>query len=45
MNSGAETLLVMKARGLRHLFATVPAMLRDSKNDAVLKAEEEARAF
>lgn len=27
MNSGAESLLVRKARGLRHLFATVPAML------------------
>lgn len=29
MNSGAESLLVRKAKGLRHLFAAIAAMLTD----------------
>ena len=31
MNSGADRVLVRKARGLRHLLATVPAMLTETR--------------
>lgn len=31
MNSGADRVLVRKASGLRHLFATVPAMLTETR--------------
>lgn len=40
MNSGAESLLVIKAKGLRHLFATVPAMLTDTRMAQFQKGEQ-----